>query len=164
MPKIVPIFCWVCFWLVSVASSNAQLQALHFEFSWISLWISSWISPLFSISCRIFRHISCVFLSRPISSHFAPVQLSGLAEPLLSRFDLALALRSQGGTVGVAVATVATVAVLKSHEVEPPKTDWDEVRRSGRKLPNVLLLRWQRGRDYHFYPGCQWPWCRLDLQ
>jgi len=75
--------------------------------------------PLFSISCRIFRHISCVFLSRPISSHFAPVQLSGLAEPLLSRFDLALALRSQGGTVGVAVATVA---VLKSHEVEP-KTD-----------------------------------------
>ena len=78
--------------------------------------------PSAVVSFVTFRVSSCRVPFRPISSHFAPVQLSGLAEPLLSRFDLALALRSQGGTVGVAVATVATVAVLKSHEVEP-KTD-----------------------------------------
>ena len=40
-------------------------------------------------------HSVCLPVARPISSHFAG-QLSGLAEPLLSRFDLALALRSQG--------------------------------------------------------------------
>lgn len=86
MPKIVPIFCWVCFWLVSVASSNAQLQALHFEFSWISLWISSWIS---SIIFHQLSYLSSHFVCLPVASHFVPFRPcsalwfgGALAEPL----------------------------------------------------------------------------------
>ena len=101
------------------------------------------------------------------ASHFVPLRWSALwfggtlAEPLWPGIGPAKSRHS-----GTAAQRHNMAQPLPDVLQVEPSWAKNGLRRSqsGPKLPNVVLLRWRWGRDYYFYPGCQWPWCRLDLQ